>query len=464
VLVAAACVACYEGPGDQGDAGGSTSVADTDDSGAPTTAGNTTGPTDCVAGQQNCVCLDNACVGTLHCVENECLPGPEIELDGEMAALAGVRLPVDFDVNADTFSWSQISGPGLDLGEAVASPLLIDIPASAAGEAIVLRLTTVRNTVEDFREITISIVDASVQQAFVNDGGDDEEPPPPPTFGSTDGIEFYGGNAWVASSADGMLHQVSPDGQILNSYDVGGTPTSVRRGSIPGENNDIDVLYFTDSTNESVRAFIFGNQQTQTITDADADALPLGPVAYVTTGDGGDLVFSNAAGGQVFYYDAFSGTTFQVVDSTEIGPSPHALEFGPGGYLYVGTVGRVWKVPILGNDIDPDDDEIIEVGPAEPYLDVGADTDPSLEIDGLVFDGTLNLFAGASGASRLFLARYVVEGEATLSNSWDRSSNAMGKFVGLRHGDNNFSNRALYFASRDSGAIAGVFTGVPRNL
>jgi hypothetical protein len=184
----------------------------------------------------------------------------------------------------------------------------------------------------------------------------------------------------------------------------------------------------------------------------------------VIPGDNGDVVFSNGAGGQVFYFDYTSGITRLIAESADMGPNPHALQFGPDGYLFVGTVGEIWKVPILGNDIDPDNDEDIMSGPPELYLSIGASTDTTLEIDGLAFDGALNLFVGTSGTSTLHLARYVAMGEATVTNSWTRANNPLGQFIGLRHGDNNFSGRTLYFASGAEGRVGRVYTGVDRNL
>jgi hypothetical protein len=220
---------------------------------------------------------------------------------------------------------------------------------------------------------------------------------------------------------------------------------------------------------QSVRAFLPSNQQTRTITDADVDANPLGPVQYVIPADNGDVIFTNGTGGQLFYYDNFSGDTIVLLDGTSLGPNPHAIQMGPDGYVFVGTIGKVWKVPILGNDIDPNPDdpdnaETIEAGPPELYLDIGEDTDANLEVDGLAFDGALNLFASTSGSSTLYLARYVADGEAQLTNSWTRGGNPLGRFIGIRHGDGDFSDRAIYFATGAQGMIGSVYTGVDRNL
>ena len=166
-------------------------------------------------------------------------------------------------------------------------------------------------------------------------------------LGQTEAVEFFGGKRHgLPRPRKGTLTQVNSDGTVANTYTVGGTPMSLRRGEIIENDNGLDVLYFADPMSQSVNAFVLGNQQVRTITDADENANPLGTVTYVIPGDNGDVVFSNGAGGQVFYYDDNSGITRLVAESGSDGPEPaRAARLVPDGYLFVGTDGRSLESP-----------------------------------------------------------------------------------------------------------------------
>ncbi|MEX1362215.1 MAG: hypothetical protein AB1Z98_03770, partial [Nannocystaceae bacterium] len=94
----------------------------------------------CIPGSMGCACLQDACVGSLVCVEDTCVVGPQIELDEDRAVLGGVVLPLSAEVDADEFSWSQVSGPEVEILAPESLTIAVVVPPDApAGEVVTLR-------------------------------------------------------------------------------------------------------------------------------------------------------------------------------------------------------------------------------------------------------------------------------------------------------------------------------------
>jgi hypothetical protein len=438
------------GDDDDGSLDGGTTGAETTTS--PTTdttsdSNGTTGPSGCIAGQLDCACLDGGCVGALHCVEELCKPGPEFDLPNALSILAGMRVPIEVGLNADEFSWEQVGGPAVEIEDPESLSLLVDVPGSApAGEPVVLRLHAVRNTIEDHRDVQIDIHAASFEN-FVPDATADE-------LGATEGLDFRNNDMWVVSM-DGFVSRFgNADGQgsFNTRYDVSGTPVGARFGQLDmGGDDPVDVLFLANAGAQSVQAMSLDGSLS-TITDELEDGSPLGEVNFVLPAQNGNLFFTNRADQQILVHDIDEGVTRVFVE--DLGMNPNALAWGPAtGYLYVGTAGRVYRVPVL-----PDG----TAGDATTYLDLGPEDDITEEVDGLEFDEAGNLWVGAPNASTLYVARYVSDGPSEVANSWSAVGGGVSRFVNVRFGNNAFGRETLYYTNLGDGTVGRVYVGLRR--
>jgi len=145
---------------------------------------------------------------------------------------------------------------------------------------------------------------------------------------------------------------------------------------------------------------------------------------------------------RVLRYDAELGSASLFIEN--LGENPNALAFGPeGNMIYVGTVGHVWRVPLLEGGV---------AGEPEDYLDLGDDMGITYEVDGLVFDEGNNLWVGCPNASSLFVAHYSAQGPAEVARSWVEVG-GVSRFVNLRFGEGDFGQSMLYWTNLGDGSV-----------
>jgi hypothetical protein len=451
LALALALTSC--GGDDEGSLDGGTTGVETTASSTMTTSASTsngsTGPSGCIAGQVDCECLSDACVGALHCVENLCKPGPQFDLPDDRSVLAGMRVPVTVEVTADEFSWEQVGGPAVEIEGVETMSLMVDIPGSApAGDPVILRLHAVRNTIEDHRDIQIDIHEADFEN-FVPEATADE-------LGTTEGLDFRNNDMWVVSTEGFVSRFAIVDGQgsFNTRHDVPGTPVGARFGQLDlGGDDPVDVLFLANAGSAIVQYMTLGSGDLTTITDALEDGSPLGAVNFVLPAPNGNLFFTNRADGQVLVHDIDEGVTRVFVE--DLGMNPNALTFGPNaGYLYIGTAGRVYRVPVLPDGTAGDTTTYLELGPEDVITE---------EVDGLEFDEAGNLWIGAPNSSTLYLARYVADGPSEVANSWSDVGGGVSRFVNVRFGNNTFGREYLYYTNLGDMTVGRLYVGLRRS-
>ena len=442
---------CYNGPeaGMEGD--GSASVGDDDDD--VMTGPATTGEIDCIPGNETCVCLNGGCAGNLHCVDEICVPGPVVDEFDDRAVIGGVRVPLEIEIQADSFSWEQTGGPTADNVQGQMDlTLLVDVPADAnPGARMVFTLTAVRNTIESQYEFGIEILPAEFSN-FLNMIDDPEQ------AGTVEGLDIRENDAWVIST-EGFVSRFDPEGAFIARTDIPGAPYGGHFGDLPtGNDNEINVMYVANQMTETVEALVLETDEIRMVTNQMTMGGALGPVDYVLPvgNDGGDgeLFFTNREGGQVFhyYFDNEAETWNTVEFVADLGTNPNALAEGPDqGYIYVGTVGRVWRVPVLEDGT---------AGAAEVYLNLGPQTDLTLEVDGITFDETGTMYVGTPGTSSLHMARYRANGETQVVRSFSDVGGRISSFVNVQFGDGDFGGGTLYWTNLDTGAVGRLPVGL----
>lgn len=416
------------GPGD-----GTTSVGpstatdpDPDDSGG------------CIPGSSGCSCLDGTCQGSLECVENVCVNGPLIEVGEGRSAMAGVVLPMEATVEAEEWSWSQASGPMVEILGADGLQIEVVIPPDApAGETVTLTLTAMRNGVTAEADVDIEILGDGFEDflAGITD---------PTELGSTEGLDFDPNGMWVVSS-EGFVSLFDPEGAFVQRYDVGGSPVGAR---FMGE--------------QLLVANIDGTGSVQTLNSVSGnlgvlfdtyDGMPVGTVNFPLPDNDGNVYVSTRLDQRVLYYDMEAGSASLLLENPGL-VNPNAMTFGPeGNAIYIGTVGHVWRVPLIDGG---------GAGEPEDYLDLGDDTGITYEVDGLAFDEGNNLWVGCPNASTLFLARYSEMGPTEVIRSWVDPAPGISRFVNLRFGNGDFGRQWLYWTNLGDGSVGRVRVGLER--
>lgn len=426
VLVLPACP-------DDGEQGSDSTSSGPDSNSSPSTGPDTTDPDDsgggCVAGQGGCACLDGQCVGGTYCVEDVCVLGPELDLgdDADRAVVAGVRVPISAEVMADEFSWSQVSGPPVEILGAETLQINVSVPADApAGESVTLRLSATRNGVMLSADLSILILEAAFEDVLpmISD---------PAQLGTTEGVAFDATGLWVSNS-EGFVSRFAADGSFIQRYDVPGQPAGLyyRDESMFVANREgtghVDVL---NTVGGSVSTLF--------------DGAGTGVSNILATGNDEfyELYVSTGADGTVLrYHSQLDDTNTFLSDASVVGP--HALTFGPeGNTLYVGGQGHVWRVALTDGGV---------AGTVEDYLALPDDT---CDVSGLVFDEGANLWVGCSNISTLYLAHYAVMPPAELSRTFTG-----GRFVGLTFGRDDFADDTLYYANQADGTVGRLRVGL----
>lgn len=427
-------VAC----GDDGSSGqqtdgtsdGSTPEGTADDTAGP----QTSGPENCVAGAEGCSCLNDGCAGGgLYCVEDMCVLGPQIEIGDDRSVIAGLVVPHEVEVDADEFSWSQESGPPVEiLGEGLSVAVMV--PADTpAGEVISLRLEATRNGVTLGETWSVRIIEAEFENALPNIGD-------PTQLGTTEGLAFGGLGMYVVST-EGFVSLFGEDGEFVESFDVGGAPA--------GASFMDDSLIVANAGSGSIQRIDVLTGSVGVLFDS-IGGMGLGAVNFPLVDDE-DLFISTRLDQTVLYYDGDEGSASVFLDDPGL-VNPNALALGPeGNTLYVGTVGHVWRVPLLDEGM---------AGEPFDYLDLGDDTGETYEVDGLAFDEGSNLWVGCPNAGTLFVAPYGTDGAAEVSRSFDDAPGSISGFVNLRFGRGDFDDESLYYTNLGSGTVGRLRVGL----
>ncbi len=428
-------VACGDDGGAADDNGVADSTSDTGNTSMPDSG--EVDPDDsggCVMGNVGCACLEGQCAGGLFCVEAMCVQGPQVEIDEAPAVVAGIVVPLEADIDADEFSWSQVSGPTVEiLGDGMA--IAIPVPAdAAAGESITLRLSSSRNGVSREDDVSIDIIDAVFENtlSMVTD---------PAELGTPEGIDFGANGMWVVS-AEGFVSRFDTKGGFVGRVDLTGSPLGL---GFMGENM---IIPNTEGTGR-VEQVNSASNNISTLFDGVIGGGILGLVDHIMVEDDEVAFVSNGAGGQVFRYDVNQGGAGVFLDMP--GETFGAMAFGPEGnnMLYVGLAGAVWRVPV-------DNDGL--AGDPQDYLDLG---DATCEVTGLVFDEGNNLWVGCPGASFLAVAPYSVNGPTEVSRSWSNEG-AVSGFARLVFGEDDFGQRALFYTNATDGTVGRLQVGLQR--
>jgi len=403
--------------------------------------------TDCIPGSEECSCLESECAGSLFCVEQICKPGPQLGIPDRLAVLAGVRIPIAAEIDATSFEWSQIRGPAATLIGTDQTTLLVDVPTPlAAGQTLTLRLEAELNTIVESRDLVIEILDAVFVDAF--DDPEAEPPPPLVILDAPTGLDFALGSMWITLTG-GAIVRVDDNGTVGTRFDVSGSPMSAVSGRIFDGMDNLDVLFFADSTLGAARSLQLQGGRVELLTDRTEAGDTLGAIEFVLPRGNGDLILSNGDAGQLFLHSLDDGVTRLLFDG--FGASPSAMTFGPEeGVLYVGTLGQVHRVPILP------DDTVVD---ASVYLDFGASDDPNARVDGLVFDDGLNLWLGSQGSQTLVLARYEASGSTEVVRRFTDAGEGLSDFAELHFGANGFDRNSLYYVNPTSGRIGRLSVG-----
>jgi sugar lactone lactonase YvrE len=140
------------------------------------------------------------------------------------------------------------------------------------------------------------------------------------------------------------------------------------------------------------------------------------------------------------------------IDNNPALVNPNALARGPeGNMLYVGTVGHVWRIPLVDGG---------GAGEPQDYLDLGDDTGETYEVDGLIFDEGGNIWVGCPNAGTLYVAHYSAKGPTEISRTFDTAAANLSGFVSLRFGNNDFDERSLYYTNLAEGTVGRLRVGL----
>lgn len=432
-LLAPAC-------GDDGGEQGSTTSA-TDPSGASSGAdvtgadGNDDG--NCVPGQVDCVCLDEQCVAGAYCVEGVCALGPRIDIDEGRSVVGGVIVPIEADVEADEFSWSQVEGVPVEILGGQTLQIGVSVPADAPpGEPITLRLTATRNGVSLDADVRITVLAASFQNALpdVSD---------PAQLGSTEGLAFGSTGLWVVST-EGFASLFDGNGAFVQRYDVPGEPVGMAY-----RDENLFIANREGTGRVELLNTVSGSLSTLFTSPGDANL----PLVDGRGDDQFDVYLSTRLGQTVVRYSSESDSTNVFLEDMGV-INPNALTFGPeGNTIYVGAQGHVWRVPLTDEGV---------AGTPEDYLVLGDDSDITYEVDGLVFDEGNNLWIGCPNASTLFVSHYAVAAPAEISRSFTNVGGGVSRFVNLTFGDGDFEGDTLYYTNLGDGTVGRLRVGLQR--
>ena len=429
-----------DGSGD-GDASGATSAATGDSNsmdGGP--GGDTSGggpPNDCVEGTLSCICLNGQCGGGLACVDDVCVNGPELQVDDPREVIAGLAVPMEMEVDADFFMWSQVSGPAVELLGAEGTQVVVNLPPDLnPGDTIVLEAMAERNTIQVTEQTSITVIAPEFEDFL---GGISD----PMQLGTTEGLAFSGNDQMWVVSTEGFVSVFDAEGMFVERHDVPGQPV--------GANFNDENLIIANAGNQAIEQLNSVSGNLSTLFSMPDGGGTLGAVNYPLIDQQGNMYFSNREGGQIFRYDMDDGTLSLWVEGLV---NPNALAFGPEGndVVYVGTAGTVFRIANEAENM---------AGPPTPYLVLGPDTDIMTEVDGIAFDEAQTMYVGSPNNETLYIARYVSGGETTPILELSAPAGNSG-FVNVRHGRGDFGGQRLYWSNLGGATVGSLRTGVGR--
>jgi sugar lactone lactonase YvrE len=373
-----------------------------------------------------------------------CVLGPLIDIDDDkenLSVVGGVLVPLSAEVEAEEFTWSQVSGPPVEILGAETLQVAVVVPADAPpGDTVTLRLSATRNGVTLDADATIGILDAVFENALpgISDSAQ---------LGTTEGLAFGPTGMWVVST-EGFVSRFAPDGAFIERYDVPGAPV----GADYFEEN-LFVANRDGTGRIELLSTVSGNLST--LLDALEGGGPLGEVnlPLVDRIDDGiyDLYVSTRLGQTVLRYSSETGVANVFLEDMSV-VNPNALTFGPeGNAIYVGAQGHVWRVPLTDGGV---------AGTPEDYLVLGDDTDITYEVDGLAFDEGGNLWVGCPNASTLFVSHYAVTAPAEISRTFEAVGGGVSGFVNLAFGRDDFQDDTLYYTNLADGTVGRLRVGL----
>ena len=407
------------------------------DSGDDTTSPDPTldsGPDDsggCVPGNQGCACLEGSCVGGLFCVEEECVLGPQVEVDEGREVVAGLLVPVGAMVMADEFSWAQADGPAVEILGATSLDIVVVLPPDlSAGDVITLRLTALRNSVTVEADVQLTIIGETFENYLSEITSPDE-------LGTPDGIDFDAAGTWVVS-AEGFVSLFDAEAAFVERYDV---PGVLGGANFSGENLVIANRDLASPRIDQLNS-VSGNVNQLFGVDAGDGGVEL-PLPDAS----GNVYVSTGVGGRVLRWDAKAMSTSEFLAPAAV-TDPAAMAFGPeGNAIYVGGLGAVWRVPLLEGGM---------AGEPETYLEL----DPACQVGSLVFDEGNSMWVGCPDTETLVLARYSAEGPTEVRRSWVAPAAGRSRFANLHFGRGQVDGRALYWTNREDGTVGRMMIGV----
>lgn len=441
------------GPGGSGDESG-------ESSGGGSADGNGTGidppepPDGCLAGSIGCECLDGGCQGLSTCIDEVCTPAPPVpNVEGPSAALAGVAVPLDGDINVpdeldgvnvfDELEWEQVSGPDTQMEYIYSTEAVAWLPPDASdGAEFTFRLTAELGGVVESGEYTLGVLPASFEELLVETKG-------VPEFGAT----LVGralGDLWLSTDL-GVVTRVSDDGLAFEE-DFGGRVSQIRAY---GNNR---VLFLQPELGR-VMSFNGNNNEYSEFLSQMTSGDPLGTVTAMAVDTDGDIYFGCEDGRVVLYDDPDDAEPAVTLDMYTLAQTPTTFtiaqhpvapeddEDDEGVTLYYGTAGGdVWQVGLTASE----DGMGPEVDTPELYVSVPG-TGP---VSGLHVDRFRNMWVGKGDT--LYLVRRASEGTPAVVRNISAPS-GQGGFVGLSTPDYEDSDR-LDWIDPATGAISRLRT------
>lgn len=389
-------------------------------------------------GQNGCGCLDGQCIGGVYCIEDMCVLGPQVDVDQGPAVVGGVVVRIEGQVEAEEFTWEQVSGPPVEILGSETLTIAIPVPPDApAGDVITLRLSATRNDVMLSAETTIEVRPANFENALPKIAD-------PLQLGTPEGVDFGNTGMFVVNN-EGFVSRFGSDGTFAESYAVTGIPGG---GSFSVE----DLVIANREGTGRVQRLNEVSGNLGTFFNTLEGGAPLGAVDTTLPDVDGNIYVSTMLDQTVLRYDAEAGVANVFLEHASV-INPNALAFGPeGNNVYVGAQGHVWRVPLtdMGMSGEPVDYLVLE---------------PTDEVDGLVFDEGNNLWVGCPNNSTLYVAHYSVEGPAEISRTFSNVGGGVSGFSNLEFGrgdfdDGEFGRDVLYYTNPTDGTVGRLRVGL----
>ncbi|MBV1862707.1 MAG: hypothetical protein KUG77_30070 [Nannocystaceae bacterium] len=434
--------------GGEGESGESGSDDDTNGSGP----GDPPDPPEgCLPGSIGCECLNDECAGLSTCIDEVCTPAPPVpDVDGPNAALAGVAITLDGDINVpneldgvsvfESLLWAQVSGPDAVLEYESSSEAIAWLPPNAADDAeLTFRLTASLGGVDESGEYTLRVLPAAPVEIL-------DKMTEVAEFGPV--LMGRGlGDTWLATDL-GLVTRIEDEG-LMFQEDMGSRVTSI---SGYGDNR---VLFLQPDLG---RVMLFnGNNNTYSeflseLTSGD----PLGPVSSMATDSDGNVYFGCDDGRIVLYDDPDEAEPAVTLDRFTLAETPTAMAIGQhpvspdiedddeGVILYYGTAsGDVWQVALTAAEVI--DGPEVDV-PAQYVTLPGTGAVTSIRVD-----RNRNMWVGKGDT--LYLIRRPFEGNPSVVREISTPA-GLGGLAGLHSPDSD----QLRWIDPTSGRVASLQT------